>query len=167
MTVPGSNASDSAAVLASDIARQRECGLAEKSFLIVVVLDLDTVVAVIAHAARHAERLLAKRILIAKQREPPVWPPQDLHAEARPGVEPSIRLPPIREPRLNLQMLCRKNLNAHAVEEPRRVRRNIRRLIGPVVELVVTEQAHVRHEDACVHVDSMQRVEVVATVRLG
>ncbi len=64
-------------------------------------------------------------------------------------------------------MLGWKNLYTHTVEEPRSVRRNIRRLIRPVVELVVAEQPHVGHENARVHVDAVHRVEVVAAVSFG
>src|ERR1700682_4646746 len=63
-------------------------------------------------------------------------------------------------------MFCWKNLNAHSVEKPRRIRRDIRRLIGPVVELVVTEKPDVGHKDSRIDVDSMQCVEVVAAVCL-
>ena len=40
-------------------------------------------------------------------------------------------------------------------------------MIGPIVEIVVTEQADVRHEDAGIHIDSVQSVEVIATIRFG
>src|SRR5262249_33718372 len=38
------------------------------------------------------------------------------------------------------------------------------RLIGPVVELVVAEQAYVRHEYAGIYVDAVQLLEVISTV---
>src|SRR5262249_26299695 len=167
MPLPSFDASDSPPGLPSDIPRQRECSLAHKTFLIVVVLVLDAFVAVITHAARHAERPLPERILIAKQREPSVRPPQDLQTKARPSVEPAIRLPAIGEPRLNLQMLRGEDLHTHSVEEPRGVRRNVRRLVGPIVEVVVTEKPDIGHEDSRIDIDPMQGIEVVTAVRLG
>src|ERR1700732_3848597 len=62
-------------------------------------------------------------------------------------------------------MCCRKDLNSKTSEKPRSVGRNIGRLIGPVVELVVTEQPDIRHEDAGIDVDSVERVEMISAVR--
>src|SRR6202140_2068991 len=58
-----------------------------------------------------------------------------------------------------------KYLDSKANEKPRCVGRNVGRLIGPIVELVVTEEADIRHEDSGVDVDSVERVEVISTVR--
>ena len=63
-------------------------------------------------------------------------------------------------------MLCWKNLHAHAIEKPRRIRRDVGRLIRPIVELIVTEKPDVGHEDAGIDVDPMQCVEVVPAVGL-
>ena len=62
-------------------------------------------------------------------------------------------------------MLRRKNLHAHAVEKPRRVRRHIRRLVRPIVEVVVAEQPDVRHENARIDVYPVHPVEVVPAIR--
>src|SRR4029077_295066 len=86
---------------------------------------------------------------------------------ARPIVKPSIRLPSIDEPGLNLQLLRRKNLDPRSVEEPRRVGRNIRGLIGPVVKVVEAEETDIRQEDSSVDINSVQCIEVVAAVCLG
>src|SRR6266850_7925909 len=64
-------------------------------------------------------------------------------------------------------MLRRENLYSNAVEEPWGVGGNIRRLIRPVVELVVAEEADIGHEDSGVDIDPMQGVEVVTAVRFG
>jgi len=40
-------------------------------------------------------------------------------------------------------------------------------LLGPVVELVIGDEADVGHEDACIDVDSVPHVEVIAAVGLG
>ena len=64
-------------------------------------------------------------------------------------------------------MLCRKDLDADSIKEPRCVRRNIRRLVGPVIEVVVAEQADIGDEDSRVHVDSMQGIEVVSAICFG
>src|SRR6266850_6016552 len=64
-------------------------------------------------------------------------------------------------------MLRRENLYSNAVEEPWGVGGNIRRLIRPVVELIVAEEADIGHKDSGVDIDAMQGVEMVATVRFG
>ena len=82
------------------------------------------------------------------------------------AVELVIRLPPVNKPRFDFQLLGREILDAQAVEEPRRVGRHEGRLVSPVVEIVIAEQADVRHEDSGVDVQSVCHVEVVAAVRL-
>src|SRR5579859_7708514 len=64
-------------------------------------------------------------------------------------------------------MIRREPLQANAIEEPRRVRRYVRRLIGPVVEVVIAPQADVAEEDAGLQVDAAVRIaEVIAAVGL-
>src|SRR6266436_1942787 len=159
-------AADAAAVFASDVAGQRESRLAEKILRPVQILDLDTVIAVVPDTAVDSQRLFTQGILIPEDRKPSIRPPQELQPKSRPTVKSTVRLPSVGEPRLDLQVFCRENLHAHAVEEPWRIRRNVGRLIRPVVELVVTEKPDVGHEDPRIHVDSMQGVEVVAAVGL-
>src|SRR6266851_5969855 len=159
-------AADAAAVFASDVAGQGESCLAEKILRPVQILDLNTVIAVVPDTAVDSQRLFTQGILIPEDRKPSIRPPQELQPKSRPTVKSTVRLPSVGEPRLDLQVFCRENLHAHAVEEPRRIRRNVGRLIRPIVELVVTEKPDVRHEDAGVHVDPMQCVEVVAAVSL-
>src|ERR1700676_3556799 len=108
----------------------------------------------ITHSTWGVQRVLTQCVLIPEDGEPSIRPPEDLHSETRPVVKSPVRLPSVHKPRLDLQVLCGKNLHANAVEKPRRVRGNIRRLISPVVELVVAAQADVRHEDSCVDVNS-------------
>src|SRR5258707_541026 len=159
-------AADAAAVFASDVAGQRESRLAEKILRPVQILDLDTVIAVVPDTAVASQRLFTQGILIPEDRKPSIRPPQELQPKSRPTVKSTVRLPSVGEPRLNLQVFCRENLHAHAVEEPWRIRRNVGRLIRPVVELVVTEKPDVGHEDPRIDVDPMQCVEVVAAVSL-
>src|SRR5579864_311454 len=78
-----------------------------------------------------------------------------------------VGLPSVDEPGLYFQLIGWKPLNAHAVEKPRRVRRHIGRLVSPVIEIIVTEQADIRHEDSCVDIESVIDVEVVPAIRLG
>ena len=49
--------------------------------------------------------------------------------------------------------------NSDAVEKPGCVRRNIRRLIGPVIKVVIAEEADVGNENSCVKVEPVVRVE--------
>jgi hypothetical protein len=149
-------AADSASVLASGVAGERKGGFADELFGIVVVLDLDAVIGMVADAARSVECVRAQSVLVPENRKPAIRTPQDLTSNAGAVVEAPIGLPSIHEPRLDLQVLCRIDLDAHSVKEPRRVRRNIRRLVSPIVEVVVAEQTDIGHEDSRVHVDSMQ-----------
>ena len=50
------------------------------------------------------------------------------------------------------------------IEEPWSVGGNIGRLIRPVVEVVVAEQANVRQENSGVDVNAVQRIDVVTAV---
>src|SRR3989441_10360627 len=101
-TLAIAKAAHSATGFTSGIESQRECGLIEELFLVVVVLDLDAIVGVQARAARRGQRVLAQPVLVAEYRKPSIRTPQDLHAETRPVVEPSVGLPAVNEPRLNL-----------------------------------------------------------------
>ena len=83
--------------------------------------------------------------------------------DARTVIESSVRLPPISEPRLNLQVFGGKNLDPDPVKKPRRVRRNVRRLVGPVIKIVIAEQANVGHKDARIDIETMLHVPVIAT----
>jgi len=91
----------------------------------------------------------------------------ELQTHARGLIELAIGLPAVHQPGLDLQLVAGKDLRPHAVEEPRSVRRHVGRLIGPVVEVVIAPETDVRHEDAGLDVDAIQRVEVVPAVRLG
>src|SRR5260370_28262489 len=63
-----SRAAYSASVLASHVSGQRECSLAYKILRLVVILNLDAVVRVIAHAARRVQRILTQGVLISQHR---------------------------------------------------------------------------------------------------
>ncbi len=62
-------------------------------------------------------------------------------------------------------MRGREDLHPYAIEKPWRVGRNVRRLVGPVIEVVIAEESDVRHKDSGIDVDSVQRVEVVSAIR--
>src|ERR1022692_5066122 len=75
-----------------------------------------------------------------------------------------VRLPPVDKPGLDLQLIGGEELNARAVEKPRRVRGNIRRLVSPVIEVVVAEQTDVGDENSSVYVQAVKQVKVVPAV---
>src|SRR5207247_8564643 len=125
------------------VAGQRKSSVTDERFRIVVVLDLDTVVGVIANASGLTQRIGAQGVLIPKNREPRSWTPQDLPSNTRSIVESPVRLPSVHKPGFDLQMLVGEYLNPHAIEKPRRVGGNIGRLIGPIVKVIVTKETHV------------------------
>src|SRR5208282_4330244 len=59
-----------------------------------------------------------------------------------------------------------KPLDPNAIEKPWRIGRNVRRLIGPVIEVVITEKTDVGNEYSRVHVESVVYVEVVPAIGL-
>src|ERR1700688_947308 len=62
-------------------------------------------------------------------------------------------------------MRCREDLDSKAGEKPWSVGRNIGRLIGPIIELVVTEETDIRQEDTGINVYAVQSIEMVSSVR--
>src|SRR6266478_7341903 len=134
-----SGTANTTAMFTSHITGERESHLVQKIFGLVVVLDLNTVVRVIAYAARGVQRVLPQQVLIAENRQPSVRSIYNLHSKTRPVVESPVGLPAVHEPRFDFQMLGREDLHAHTIEKPWRVGRNIGRLVRPVVELVVAE----------------------------
>src|ERR1700730_12180289 len=77
------------------------------------------------------------------------------------AIELRIRLPSVDDPGLNFQFVSGKPLNANPIEKPWSVGRHKRWLIGPVVEIVITEEPDVRHEDSSVDVKPVIYVEMV------
>src|SRR5271154_6449671 len=77
-----------------------------------------------------------------------------------------VGLPSVNEPRLDFQLSRGEPLNAHTVEEPGCIRRHIRRLVSPIIVIIVTEQANIRHEDSRVDIESVIDIEVVSAERL-
>src|SRR4051794_17102995 len=114
----------------------------------------------------HAQGVSSQSVVVRQYRYSSVRPPQYLNSHTRPVVELSIRLPSVHKPWLDLQLSRRKHLHSHSVEEPWGVRRNVRRLISPIVEVVITEQPDVGHENSRIDIDPMQRVEVISAIRL-
>src|ERR1017187_4987286 len=78
------------------------------------------------------------------------------------AIELGVRLPSVDDPGLDFQLVGGEPLNAQAIEEPWRIGRHKRRLVGPVIEVVVTEQANVRDKNPGIDVEPMADVEVVA-----
>ena len=159
-------AADAAAKLAPCVEGECHRGLVDERVRFIVVLPLHAVVSVNAFSIGNARRIGAP-VIVRQDRQRAVRSPQDLTADAGGMIELAIRLPPVDDPRLDFEFVARKNLHAHAVEEPWRVRRHVRRLVRPVVELVIAPQADVRHEDAGFDIDPVHLVEVVAAVCLG
>ena len=133
---------------------------------LVVISDLDAVVGVDARAAGNTQIVRAIAVVVEDHRKPLVRTIQNLPAQPLMAVELGVGLPSVDDPGLDLQLVGGEPLNAQAVEEPRRVGRHVRRLVGPVIEVVVAEQADVRHEDPRVDVQPMVHVEVIAAVGL-
>src|SRR5262249_37657541 len=156
---------------ASQVSGQREGYLVEKVLRPVVVFDLNAVVGVDATAAKLAiavaKRIFAHTVIVGDQGEPGRRTPQNLSAQTRLAAQPAVGLPSVDDPRLDLKLVRGKPLDPDAVEEPGRVGRHIGRLIGPVVKVVVAEQANVRDENSCVKIEAMVHVEVITCVGFG
>jgi len=120
---------------------------------------------VYARTAGEADCVLSKTVVVEDEVEVGLGAPENLSTQAGLAVCACVGLPTVDDPRLNLQLLGWKILNTQAVEEPRRVRRNERGLVSPVVEVVVAEEANVGHEDSGVNIEPIVHVKVVAAVR--
>src|SRR5579863_9466590 len=83
------------------------------------------------------------------------------------AVEFRVGLPAVDKPRLNLEFVRREPLNANAIEKPRSIGRDVGRLVGPIVKIVVAEKSDVRNEYAGVNVEAMIHVEVIPAVGFG
>src|ERR1039458_1746311 len=83
------------------------------------------------------------------------------------AIELGVRLPSVDDPGLDLQLVGGEPLNPQAIEKPRSIGRHKRRLVRPVIEVVVTEQANVRYKNPGVDVEPMADVEVVTAVGFG
>ena len=105
----------------------------------IVVLDFDAVVSVIAGAVGNPNRVSAHAVIVSDNRKPWCRTPQDLTAQPQAAIGSRVRLPSVDDPGLDLQLLCREDLDPHAGEKPWRVRRYVRRLISPVIELIKAE----------------------------
>src|ERR1700716_964022 len=132
----------------------------------VVILYFNAVVGVIASAGRNTQRVRTCPIIVRKNRKPTSRAIQNLATKSEPAIEAPVGLPSIDDPGFNLQLLSGEHLDAHAGKKPRRVRRNVRRLVRPVIKVVKAEQAYVRQEDAGINVDPMQGIKVIASIGL-
>src|SRR5208282_5569808 len=109
----------------------------------VVILDLDAVVGVDAAAIRDIEVVMTEAVIVGDDVYPWSGSPLDLPAETFPRIRRSVRLPAIDDPRFDLEVRGRENLDANTLEKPRCIGGNVRRLISPVIEVVIAEQADV------------------------
>src|SRR5690348_1041328 len=159
-----SRATHPPAVLTAGIPGQRKGSFANKGGRVIVILHLNAVVSVITHSTRSIQRILTQSVLVAKNREPGIRAPQDLPSNPWAAVESSIRLPSIHEPGLDLEMFSREDLDAHSIEEPRGIGRDIRGLVCPVVKVVIAEQPDVGHENAGINVDAVHHAKMVSTI---
>src|ERR1017187_5813609 len=157
-----------AAIFASRIGRKGKRHLRNTAAIVrlVEIPDLDTVVGVDARAPGVAQGIGAIAVVVKDQRQPLFGTVQNLSSQAAVAIEFSVRLPSVDDPWFDLQLIRGEPLNPQAVEEPWRVRRHERRLISPVIVVVVTEQADVRHEDSSVDIEAVIHVEVVPAPRL-
>ena len=156
------------AVLTSQVARKRKSHLVQSGvFRLIEVPHLDAVVRVDARTSRNTQRIGPHPVVVGDDRKPGLRTPQNLPSEARVTVELRVGLPSVDEPRFNLQLVGRKPLDSDTVKEPRRVRRYKRRLVGPVVEIVVAKEPNIGHKNSGVDVQPMVHVEVVPTPPLG
>src|SRR5579863_10036136 len=156
MTIAIVVATHALAELTAQVARKSERHLVESQFFrVVVILDLDAVVGVDAAPVRCVKVVVPEAVIIGEDVQPGIRSPPNLTSEPLPGVGGGVRLPSINDPRLNFQMVGRKNLNSYTLKKPRRVGRDIGGLISPVIEIVVAEQADVRHEDTGVDIHSV------------
>ena len=114
-----------------------------------------------------ANSVPADAIVIGDDGDVSVRTPVDLHSQPRTPVGRAVGLPSVDKPRFDLQLICRKYLEAHAVEKPRSVGGNIRRLVGPVIEVVETEESNVRKKNSGIDVDAMQLVDVISAPGFG
>src|SRR5215472_8187807 len=157
---------DPTSALAARIGGETKRHLVEKALGMIVVLHLNAIVGVISRPIGDAQSIRAQSVIVAEHGNPTVRPIEYLAPKSQTVVVARIRLPAVDDPRLDFQLLGGKYLNAHAGEKPRGIGRDIRRLIGPVIEVVKAEQTDVRQEDAGVDVNSVQRVNVISAVGL-
>src|SRR5208283_2574908 len=152
------------AIFTSQVAREGKCHLVEELIGVVVVFDLDAVVGVYARAAGVtipvAQRIFAHSVVVEDHRNPRLRPPQNLSTQPGLAAKPAIRLPSVDDPRFNLQFLGGEPLYAYAIEEPWRVRRHVRWLVGPVIEVVVTEQADIGDENSSINIQAIVHIPV-------
>src|ERR1019366_9257548 len=145
---------------------KRHLGNAAAIVRLVEIPDLDTVVGVDARAPGVAQGIGAIAVVVKDQRQPLLGTIQNLPSQTAVSIEFGVRLPSVDDPGFDLQLIRGKPLDPQAVEEPWRVRRYERRLISPVIVVVVAEQADVRHEDSSVDIEAVVHVEVVPAPRL-
>src|SRR5262249_9052142 len=154
-----------AAILAAEITGEREGHFVDKIVRPVVILNLDAVVGMDTRAPKSAvasaQSVFSHTIVVKDEREPGRGTPQDLSAQTGFAAQPPVGLPAVDDPRLDLQLGGREPLNAEAVEEPGSIRRYIGWLVGPVIEVVVAEQADIRNENAGIEVQPVVYVEVI------
>ena len=106
-------------------------------------------------------------VVVGGDRDPLLRPPQDLTTDTDAIVELRIRLPPVDDPGLDLQTIGRKHLHAQPVEEPGRIVRCKRRLVRPVLRIVVRKEPDVGHEETGINIDPVPDIEVISRIGLA
>src|SRR5262249_17525629 len=119
-----------------------------------VVAQKEAIVRVEADAARMVLRV-GTDVSVEHHVHPLARRAADLISDAGELVELRVRLPAVDDPDLDLEAVGWEDLYARAVEEPGRIVRGERRLIRPILEVHVREQAHVRHEYAGIDIDAV------------
>src|SRR5208337_4403059 len=153
-----------AAKFATHIAGERKRHFVEAVSRFVEILDLDTIVGVDAASVRYVEIVVAKPVVVGNDVHPGSRRPLDLSPQTLSRIGRGIRLPAIDDPGFDLQVGRGENLYPQALEKPWGVGGNVRRLIGPIISVVVAEQANVGQENASVDVDPIQRIDVITAV---
>src|ERR1700733_4372906 len=157
-----------ASVFATGVARDGEGCFIEKVLGLVVKLHLRAVIGVNTRAGGRAGLLFAcivfaQAVVVEDEVEVSRRTPQNLPAETWLAVVAGIRLPTIDDPRLDFQLCSREPLDAEAVKEPGSIGGDERWLIGPIVEVVVTEKADIGNKDTGINVEAMIHIPVIST----
>src|SRR5262249_25817431 len=107
-----------AAVFATQVTGHRKCHPVQSLVGPVVVLDLYAVVGMDARAAEAAvaiaEGVLTHAIVVEDKRKPRFRTIENLPTQAGLAAQAAIRLPPVDDPRLDLQFVGGEPLNAEA-----------------------------------------------------
>ena len=156
----------SAAIFATGVAGYCHGNLIQCLLWIVIKLNLSAVVGMNSRAPGETGIIFTHSVIIPDEIEVGLGTPENLPAQSSVAIVTGIRLPAVDDPWFDLEFCCREILNAKAVEKPWRVGRNEGRLIGPVVKVVVTEQADIGNEDSGIYVQAVGHIPVIPSPSL-